>query len=258
MVDPECTREVPAIISSYREKPPVPEPGEIGGPEEAFALGDEYVECLGKIINSHVRNERAGAAAFDEPSIAHAPTAKDKWLACRMAMEEYGHHLQFNKLAAALSLEDPYTRPPLTVFEEELSSWPEYVLSKALIDLAEIVLMEDLCSCSYRPLRDLCVSLMPEERFHVRFGRDGSRRLARDPARRGEMQRVVDGMVPVTMTFFGRSDSPNNARFRRWGIKRLTNDECRRIFSERARSIVEDDLNLVFPEVKQTWNGSMN
>lgn len=249
---------MPEIISTNQEDPSAPAPSEIGGPGEAFALGDEYVECLGKIINSHVRNERAGAAAFDEPSIAHAPTAKDKWLACRMAMEEYGHHLQFNKLAAALSLEDPYTRPPLSVFEEELSSWSEYVLSKALIDLAEIVLMEDLCACSYRPLRDLCQSLMPEERFHVRFGRDGARRLARDPAEREEMQRVVDRMLPVTMTFFGRSDSPNNERFRRWGIKRLTNDECRRIFSERARSIVEDDLDLVFPEVNLSWNGSTN
>ena len=67
-------------------------------------LGPEYVAAVGKVVTSHVRNELAGAAAFDEPAIALAPTPKEKWLACRIAMEEYGHHLKFQRLATDLGL----------------------------------------------------------------------------------------------------------------------------------------------------------
>lgn len=240
--------------------PSVREPftGEIDGPAAAHALGDEYVQAVGKVINSHVRNERAGAAVFDEPSIALAPTPRDKWLACRMAMEEYGHHLKFNKLAAGLGLEDPYLRPPLSVFDYRVRSWAEYVMTKAIVDLAEVVLMEDLCACSYLPLRRLCRSLMPEERFHVRFGRTTAVKLATDPDLRSEMQRSVDELIRMSLPFFGRSGSRNNATYLRWGIKHMTNDRHRAVFVERTRSLVENDLGLVYPEVDLQWGVSTN
>ncbi|MDQ4069251.1 MAG: phenylacetic acid catabolic family protein, partial [Actinomycetota bacterium] len=63
---------------------------EVADAEAAHALGPEYVAAVGKVINSHVRNELAGATAFDEPAIAMAPGPREKWLACRIAMEEYG------------------------------------------------------------------------------------------------------------------------------------------------------------------------
>ena len=232
--------------------------GEVDGPGAAHALGPEYVEAVGKVIASHVRNEKAGAAVFDEPSIALARTPRDKWLACRMAMEEYGHHLKFNKLAAELGLTDADSKRPLSVFEYEVRTWTEYVLTKAIIDLAEVVLMEDLLECSYLPLRDLCRSLMPEERFHVSFGRSTAMKLARDPAERHEMQRSVDELIEMTLPFFGRSASHNNEICRRWAIKRLTNDEYRAAFVERTRSLVEGDLMLTYPEASLQWHGFTN
>ncbi len=72
--------------------------GEVTDAAAARALGPEYVTAVGKVVSSHVRNELAGAAAFDEPAIALAPGPKEKWLACRIAMEEYGHHLKFARL----------------------------------------------------------------------------------------------------------------------------------------------------------------
>ncbi|SDK43842.1 Phenylacetic acid catabolic protein [Nonomuraea jiangxiensis] len=225
---------------------------------EACALGDEYVTALGKIINSHVRNEAAGAAVFDEPSIALAPTPREKWLACRMAMEEYGHHLKFNKLANELGLEDAQSRPPLSVFDYQVESWTGYVMTKAIVDLAEIVLMEDLCQCSYVPLRRLCRSLMPEERFHVGFGTTTAKQLAADPATREDMRSSAHRLITMTLPFFGRSDSRNNELFRRWGIKRLTNDEARTEFVRRTRVLLCDELGLDYPEVEPRWPGTTN
>ncbi|HWC11117.1 MAG TPA: Phenylacetic acid catabolic protein [Acidimicrobiales bacterium] len=227
----------------------------VATPEEAHTVGPEFVAAVGKVIASHVRNELAGAAVFDEPAIALAPGPQEKWLACRIAMEEYGHHLKFNKLALELGLDDPMGGRTLSVFDYDLRTWTEFVVLKAVVDLAEVVLMEELAVCTYLPLRHLAAKLLPEERFHVSFGRARSQDLARSPERRPEIQQAVDDLVRFTLPFFGRSDSANNELFRRWGVKRTTNDQARAAFIERSRAIVVDDLGLRYPEVSVTWDG---
>ena len=53
----------------------------------------EFQDAVRKIVRSHSVNELHGARVFDEPAIAFAPTPYAKWLTCRVAMEEYGHHV---------------------------------------------------------------------------------------------------------------------------------------------------------------------
>jgi ring-1,2-phenylacetyl-CoA epoxidase subunit PaaA len=229
--------------------PERPFDGVVADAAEARALGPDYVQAAGKVIASHVRNELAGAAVFDEPAIALAPGPREKWLACRIAMEEYGHHLKFARLAAELGLPDPLAGRPLSVFDYELSTWVEFVVLKAIVDLAEVVLMEELSACSYLPLRRLAVKLLPEERFHVSFGRSLTKELSRSEAAASEVETAVERLVRLTLPFFGRTPSANNDLFRAWGIKQLTNDEARARFVERSRQFVVDELGLAYPEV---------
>ena len=135
--------------------------------------------------------------AFDEPAIALAPTPREKWLACRIAMEEYGHHLKFQRLASDLGLEDAGAGRTLSVFDYELTSWTEFVVLKALVDLAEVVLMEELLETSYLPLRRLVVRLLPEEHFHVSFGKAHTRDLHRRPRRPARRRRPRPVHRPV-------------------------------------------------------------
>ena len=221
----------------------------------ARAAGPEYVQVLGKVITSHVRNELAGAVAFDEPAIALAPGPREKWLACRIAMEEYGHHLKFARLATDLGLDAAGPGRTLSVFDYRLSSWAEFLVLKALVDLAEVVLMEELVETSYLPLRRLVAALLPEEHFHVSFGMAGTRELLAHPAAGPLVQRAVDELVAFTVPFFGRSTSANNEAFRFWGVKGRTNDEARAEWAGRARAFVEGDLGLRFPEVPAGWDG---
>lgn len=230
--------------------------GEVADAEAARALGPGYVTAAGKVIASHVRNELAGATVFDEPAIALAPSPRDKWLACRIAMEEYGHHLKFNKLASDLGLDDPLAARTLSVFDYDLRSWPEFVVLKAVVDLAEVILMEDLLACSYLPLRNLATKLLPEERFHVAFGRSAAKELVADPANEGCLVHAVDSLVRFTLPFFGRSHSMNNELFRRWGIKTKSNDDVRADFIERSRRFVVEELRLPYPQVSVSWDGS--
>lgn len=229
--------------------------GEVADAAAAHAVGADYVSVVGKVIASHVRNELAGATVFDEPAIALAPGAKEKWLACRIAMEEYGHHLKFKRLASELGLHDAGAGRALSVFDYRLTSWAEFVVLKALVDLAEVVLMEELLDASYVPLRDLVARLLAEERFHVSFGKAHTRELAAVAATRPLLQRAVDDLVGFTVPFFGRSASANNEAFRRWGVKRRTNDEARADWAGRCRQFVEGEIGLRFPEVDLHWNG---
>ena len=229
--------------------------GEVPTAQAAIDLGPDYVLAVGKVIASHVRNELAGAVVFDEPAIALAPGPREKWLACRIAMEEYGHHLKFNKLSSELDLPDPMAGRTLSTFDYPLTSWVEFAVLKAVVDMAEVVLMEELSACSYLPLRTLAAKLLPEERFHVSFGKAHTKELAADPRTRPQVTQAVADLVPFTLPFFGRSRSTNNELFRRWGVKRFGNDEVRATYIERSRHFVEDELGLEYPEVSVTWEG---
>jgi ring-1,2-phenylacetyl-CoA epoxidase subunit PaaA len=228
-------------------------PVEVASAKAARAREPEYLVAVGKVISSHVRNEIAGARVFDEPAIALAPNPKEKWLACRIAMEEYGHHLKFARLAADLGLAPDPDRV-LSVFDYQLSTWLEFVVLKAIVDQAEVVVMEDLAGCGYLPLRSLARALLPEERFHVSFGQARTKALATDPRARPAVQKAIEDMVRLSLPFFGRSVSANNEMFRRLGIKANTNDESRAIFIERTRRFVET-LGLEYPPASVHWDG---
>ena len=51
-------------------------------------------------------------------------------------MEEYGHHLKFNRLANELDLPDPLVGRRLSVFDFELRSWVEFIVLKAVVEKA--------------------------------------------------------------------------------------------------------------------------
>src|SRR5260221_13516346 len=143
---------------------------------ELAAAPPEFQDAVRKIVRSHAINELYGAQVFDEPAIALAPTPHAKWLTCRVAMEEYPHHVRFKELAdqigiAAREMDSSHKRP-LNIFEVPLNSWEQFCVIKMLGDLAEILQVEDLLHCSFVPLRNIARTTMPEEKFHAQFGLD--------------------------------------------------------------------------------------
>ena len=108
----------------------------------------EYKEAIVKLVISHAVNELYGARVFDEPAISFAPTPYAKWLTCRVAMEEYGHHVRFKELGDKLNIPKEQMTPegknPLSIFEFPLQTWEEFCVIKLLADLAEILQVEDL------------------------------------------------------------------------------------------------------------------
>ncbi len=210
----------------------------------------EYQTAVEKIVISHAVNELYGAQVFDEPAIQLAPTPYAKWLTCRVAMEEYHHHVRFKALADEIGIApermDPHRKKPLTIFQFALKTWPEFCVIKAIADYAEILQVEDLLHCSFHPLRNLGRSTMPEEKFHAKFGKDSCLELIQ-AGRGAEVQDAIDRYFPITPAFFGASQSKNNEMFRRWGLKQRSNEEMRADFLARVTELVEKDFALRLP-----------
>ncbi len=221
--------------------------------EELKSYPAEYQEAVRKLVISHAINELHGARVYDEPAISLAPTPYAKWLTCRVAMEEYGHHVRFFELGRELGIAEDRMLPeqtekkPLSIFDLTLESWPQFCALKMLGDLAEILQVEDLVKCSFHPLRNLSRMTMPEERFHAQFGLDFATDLCETEDGRAAMQDAVDLIFPVVPAFFGRDKSRNNEIFRKWGIKERTNEEMRADYFVRARDAVEGHLGLTLP-----------
>jgi ring-1,2-phenylacetyl-CoA epoxidase subunit PaaA len=212
----------------------------------------EYQTAVEKIVVSHAVNELYGAQVFDEPAIKLAPTPYAKWLTCRVAMEEYHHHVRFRALADEMGVApermDPAHKKPLSIFEFQLRTWPEFCVIKAIADYAEILQVEDLLHCSFHPLRNLGRITMPEEKFHAKFGRDCCLELIQS-GRGDEVQDGIDRYFPITPAFFGAANSRNNEMFRKWGLKQRTNEEMRADFMVRVTELVEKDFGLALPKL---------
>src|SRR5215472_14689800 len=222
---------------------------------EFAAAPPEFQDAARKIVRSHAINELYGAQVFDEPAIAFAPTPYAKWLTCRVAMEEYGHHVRFRELGEQMGIPaaemTPAGKRPLSIFEFPLKTWEEFCVIKLLADLAEILQVEDLLSCSFHPLRNLARMTMPEERFHAQFGKDFCTELCQAPEGRARVQDAINRYYPMLPAFFGKSRSKNNELYRQFGIKQRSNEDMRADYVARAKELVEGHLKLTLPEVAE-------
>ena len=213
----------------------------------------EYREAVKKIVISHAVNELYGAQVFDEPAIGLAPDPYSKWLTCRVAMEEYGHHVRFRDLGAKLDIPlenmTPENKKPLSIFEFPLKTWPEFCVIKLLADLGEILQVEDLLSCSFYPLQQVARITMPEEKFHADFGKTYCTQLCENEHQKDQVQEAINHYFPMLPAFFGRSGSHNNAIFRKWGIKQRKNEEMRNDYLSQAKQVVTE-LGLQLPAIQ--------
>lgn len=215
---------------------------------------EEYRVACEKLVISHAINELYGGRTFDEPAVAFAPTPYAKWLTCRVAMEEYGHHVRFFQLGREMGipeekmLPEKTTKKPLSIFEYPLKSWEEFVAIKLVVDLAEILQVEDLLQCSFHPLRNLARMTMPEERFHAQFGLDFGAELVKTPEGKAGLQAAVNDIFPQVPFFFGGAKSRNNEMYRKWGIKVRTNEDMAADYIRRGAETIQK-VGLEVPPV---------
>ena len=222
--------------------------------EEFKQQPEDYQIAVKKVVRSHAINELYGTQVYDEPAIALAPTPYWKWHSCRVAMEEFHHHIRFRELADQIGVKpeemDTKNKRPLSIFEYDMKTFEEFCVIKTVADLGEILQVEDLIHCSFVPLRNIARATLPEEKFHSQFGHDFCKEFMQEPGGREKLQQALDCFFPLCPAFFGSSGSKNNEMLRKYGIKLRRNEEMRSDYMVRVRVLVEDKLSLRLPDVK--------
>jgi ring-1,2-phenylacetyl-CoA epoxidase subunit PaaA len=219
---------------------------------ELADMPEEYRLAVKKLVVSHAINELYGAKNFEEPAIGFAPNPHAKALTCRIAMEEYSHHVRFYELGREMGIPDDEMHPDrtakrkLTMFDTPIEGWADFVTLKLFGDLAEILQVEDLAHATFQPLQKLARVTMPEERFHTQFGEQYVTELCRTDAGHAAVQAALDRIFPALPGCFGAAQSKNNATFRKWGLKARTNEEMRANYLTRAGALATR-FGLVLP-----------
>ena len=225
---------------------------EVKTTEEFKKQPEEYQLAVQKIVVSHAINELYGAQVYDEPAIGFAPTPYAKWLACRVAMEEYHHHVRFKALADEIGVPpermDISRKKPLSIFDFPLKSWEEFCVIKMVADLAEILQVEDLLHCSYVPLRNVARATMPEEKFHSKFGLDFCTEMMQTADGKAKVQDALNRYFPILPGFFGSTGSKNNEIYRKYGLKQRKNEEMRADYMNRVKDVL-DGVGLETPQL---------
>ena len=222
--------------------------------EEFRQQPEEYQSAVRKIVRSHALNELYGAQVFDEPAIKLAPTPYAKWLTCRVAMEEYHHHVRFKELADQIGVAARGDGHAQQAAAQHLRGAAE--------ELGAVLRDQD----ARRPRRDpagggsaaLLLRAAAQHRAHHHAGgeiprpvRPGLLRGAgrdRRGAREGAETRST-AFIPTAPEFFGASGSKNNEIFRKYGLKLRSNEDMRADYMARAKSTVTP-LGITLPEVR--------
>jgi ring-1,2-phenylacetyl-CoA epoxidase subunit PaaA len=179
-------------------------------------------------------------AGVRRPAIAYAPTPYAKWLTCRVAMEEYGHHVRFKQLGVQMGIPEERMIPGAGKRPCRSSSsrsrpgrssspssfWPTWPRS-----------CRSRTCCTAPSIRSGTSRAPPCRRSAstLQFGEDFTAERSRRRKGKATLQAAIDRYFPYLPSFFGGSKSKNNEIFRKWNIKQRTNDEMRADFMKRAR-----------------------
>jgi len=134
-------------------------------------------------------------------------------------------------------------------FDVPLESWTELVVANAMYDQAGFCLLGDIHEHgSYGPWKRGLVKVMAEENFHLRNGRNWSKRISQAGGEtREELQRAVDWMFPLTVEWFGLPDDlKKHGEQLEYGFKGHSNDELRQIWMSTAVPLC-NELQLKVP-----------
>lgn len=232
--------------------------GKLSSPSNATP---RYRGEIMRLMAVFVDSEMAGASGFAD-AITLAPGLKERMIAARIVLEKFGnaepvlelmeqfgantsryvnHHPWSNRLDRNVDLGtrrmDGDMR--LNVFHYPINDWCDAVTMNTLMGSATVVQLEELSNCSYQPLADALVRILPVEARHSVLGEGGLRRLLADGYDNTSAQASVNYWYPRVAATFGRTDSDHIDTYRRYGLREQSNEQLVRSWQGRAAAILK-------------------
>ena len=220
--------------------------------EELKDQPEEYRQALEKIVISHAINELYGAQVFDEPAVAYAPTPYAKWLTCPWRWRSTA--ITSTSSSSAARWASPRRNPRQDVEEAALDlRIPAQEPGRVRRHQAAGRPRRDPAGRGPAAARSIpCATsrARPCRRSAAQFGLDFGAELVKTSEGKQRLQAAVNTVFPVMPAFFGRPKSRNNETYRKWGIKKRSNEKVRDDYMGRARE-ASGKLGLTLPAVAQ-------
>ena len=117
-----------------------------------------------------------------------------------------------------------------------------------LIDRVGRYQLEEFYNCSYLPLQRILPDIVTEELGHIEYGFNKTLELIQSGDEGKEKaQRAEDFWYVRALDMFGRSESKRSERYMYWGLKRRTNGEARRQYTEEVNGLLKQ-MGLQIPD----------
>ncbi len=222
-----------------------------------------YRKTLVRQISQHAHSEIIGMQPEGQ-WISRAPSLKRKAILLAKVQDEAGHGLYLYSACETLGVNRDDLFDALhtgkakysSIFNYPTLSWADVGVIGWLVDGAAIMNQVPICRCSYGPYARAMIRICKEESFHQRQGYESLMTLmSGTAAQRSMVQDAVNRWWWPVLAMFGPpdADSPNSAQGKRFGIKRIGNDDLRQKFID-ATVPQAAVLGVSLPDAELKWN----
>jgi ring-1,2-phenylacetyl-CoA epoxidase subunit PaaA len=226
-------------------------------------MPDAYRKTLVRQISQHAHSEIVGMLP-EGNWISRAPTLKRKAILLAKVQDEGGHGLYLYSAAETLGVSRDEMFEALhngkakysSIFNYPTLTWADIGVVGWLVDGAAIMNQIPLCRCSYGPYARAMVRICREESFHQRQGFDLLMTMMQGTdEQRNMVQDAVNRWWWPSLMMFGPhdSESAHGEQGKKWGIKRISNDDLRQKFVD-ATVPQADILGITLPDPELKWN----
>jgi ring-1,2-phenylacetyl-CoA epoxidase subunit PaaA len=243
--------------------------------ESCDDMSDEYYELLTNLMLQQADSELAGAFGY-VPWIVKAPTTEEMLVVSNITRDEVRHaramyriledmgipvegHVgqqDFSfRLDGEIDLGDKRAAKDsrVNIFYYPIHTWADFVMFNFCMDRGAGHQLDDVKHSTFGPWQREIGRIFREEMTHVGHGDYWVKKLAHDGVEsKKEIQAALDVWYPRTMNIFGKPQTVKNDLYRKYGIKRRTNQEVREAFAVEIKAHC-DAWGLQVPDWKPDY-----
>ncbi|MGR6872570.1 Phenylacetic acid catabolic protein [Pseudomonas sp. HK3] len=230
----------------------------VENPDQFFKMPKEYQELVIRQMMVHTEGELSGADDYIEIFYNMAPNAYEKQVCCERGAEEVHHYIRGQEVLSDIGVDSTYMLDTNlqdrdlygTEAVKDIRSWPERALFSYLGEAAVLDQLIEMAESSYKPIADMAIPVIKEEKVHVAHGFRITREYCSTEEGKALIQDALARWWPVSLDVFGRSNSKRSKLYVEWGLRKHSNEDARQRFIAHAAPRLEE-LGLVVPDHKK-------
>lgn len=227
----------------------------VAGPKEFFDMPEEYQNLVIRQMMVHTEGELSGADDYIHIFYPMTNDANEKKVCCERAAEEADHYIKGAKVLSDIEVDTSYMLDQkleernlfATEAVQHINNWAERALFSFLGEAAVLEMLYEMEQSSYKPIAEMCVGVIKEEKVHVAHGYRIARDMCATEEGKREIQIALERWWPTTLDMFGKSESKRSKEYIKWGLRQYSNEEARQRFMDITKPKLEK-LGLQIPD----------